>query len=191
MSSDFFAYFMRLKFINRWALMRNSFPENLSTHCAEVAVVAHALALIGNERMGKSYNADRAGMLGLFHDMPEVLTGDMPTPVKYATPALRENYAAVEKDASQRLLADLPEDLRGGYAELIDPEKDEYNVLVKAADKICALIKCIEERRAGNTEFSAAESASLEAVRALGCPEAEMFLEEFLPSCEKTLDALN
>ncbi len=189
----FFAYFIRMKYIDRWALMRNTSRENLSQHSAEVAAVAHALAVIGNKRLGKSYDCDRAATLGLYHDMPEIITGDLPTPVKYFDPEIRDRYALVESFACSRLLSTLPDDLRSEYEPLFIKDEDDGGLgkLVKAADKIAALIKCIEERKAGNDEFRLAEKSSREHIKKLACPEADIFIEEFLPSCELTLDQLN
>ena len=196
----FFAALSRMKYIERWALMRNSRPENLCEHSMEVAMIAHALCMIGNVRFGKDLNADRAAVLGLFHDAPEIITGDMPTPVKYYSDEIRSAYKHVEEVAQRRLLAGLPEDLRELYSGLLRPEKtvrpseeERYlQLLVKAADKISALIKCMEEESAGNTEFSSARAATEEKLSELReqLPEAGVFLDEFLPSYGKTLDEL-
>ena len=191
-ASRFFALFSRMKYINRWALMRNTAPESLSQHALEVAAFAHALAVLGNRRLGKNYNADRAALLGIYHDMPEIITGDMPTPVKYFSPDIRAAFGAVEKVSQQRLLGALPADLHADFAPLLTEDGEEdLRALVKAADKISALVKCIEERKAGNTEFAGAEKATLEAIRKLGVPEAMLFLDEFLGAYENTLDELS
>jgi 5'-deoxynucleotidase len=188
----FFAMMARLKWIDRWALMRNSSKENLSEHSLEVGMLAHALATIGNERFGKHLNADRVAVIGMFHDVSEILTGDMPTPVKYFNRRLRSAYHDVEADANRRLLQLLPEEMREEYDRILNPdgEAEEERKLVKAADKLSAYIKCIEERKAGNLEFMSAEKSALEAIRAMDLPEAEVFLEEFLPPYEKTLDEI-
>lgn len=191
MASHFFALFSRMKNISRWALMRNTREESLSQHCLEVAAVAHALAVIGNRRLGKSYDASKAALLGIYHDMPEILTGDMPTPVKYYNKEIRRSFGEIETAAQRALLSSLPEDLRGDYEELLVPdESTELSRLVKAADKISALIKCREETGSGNKEFSIAETSTLAAIRAMDCPEAEIFLEEFMDSFDLVLDTV-
>ena len=193
MPGSFFALFSRMKYINRWALMRNTAPESLSQHAAEVSAFAHALAVLGNRRLGKSYDAARAALLGLYHDMPEILTGDMPTPVKYFNPAIRTAFAAVEETAQKRLLAALPEDMKADFTPLITPQADDaaLHKLVKAADKLSALVKCIEERKAGNTEFVKAEAATQAALASMDVPEAALFLSEFMADYERTLDAIS
>lgn len=192
MASRFFALFSRMKYINRWALMRNTAPESLSQHSLEVAAFAHALALIGNRRLGKNYNADRAALLGIYHDLPEIITGDMPTPVKYFNPDIRSAFAAVETVSQQKLLCALPADLQADFAPLLtDTDNGELQRLVKAADKLSALVKCIEERKAGNTEFTGAEKATLAALEKLDVPEARIFMEEFMGAYEQTLDELS
>ncbi len=188
--NNFFAMHSRMKYINRWALMRNTREENLSEHSNDVAVIAHALAVMGNLRLGKSYNAERAAFLGLYHDMNEIITGDMPTPVKYHSETLRQAYAAVEDGASDTLLAMLPEDMRGYYADAFrkKDEDRELWLLVKAADKLSALIKCIEEEKAGNREFSSALKSTLASIKKMELPEAKIFLEEFIPGFYLNLD---
>ena len=191
MSYSFFAMISRMKYIDRWALMRNTDRESLDSHSKEVAVIAHALAIIGNKRFGKSYNADRAAVLGLYHDAHEIITGDMPTPVKYQNDDILVAFKAVEESANQKLLSKLPEDLRDEFSLVLDEAYDEeLKPLVKAADKISALIKCIEERKAGNTEFREAESATRQRIIDSDVPEANVFMEEFLPAYEQTLDML-
>ncbi len=189
--SHFFALFSRMKHMDRWALMRNVSRENLSTHSLDVAAVAHALAVIGNRRLGKAYDPDFAAALGIYHDMPEILTGDLPTPVKYYNDEIRSSYAKIEQAAEEALLNALPEDLRDDFLPLLKPDttRPEYK-LMKAADKISALIKCVEERNGGNREFSHAEEATREAIRALGCEEANIFLDEFLGGYEMVLDTI-
>lgn len=181
-----------MKYINRWALMRNTSEENLSQHSHEVAAVAYALCVIGNKRYGRNYNAEKASLLGLYHDMPEIITGDLPTPVKYFNPEIKEAYKKVEAVASEKLLATLPEDLRDGFDFLFnkcDEDKELWRI-IKAADKLSALIKCIEERKAGNMEFAKAEASTLEAIKSMNMPEAEDFINDFLPGYELTLDQL-
>lgn len=190
--NDFFAFTSRTKYINRWALMRNTRYETLSEHSAEVAQLCYALAVIGNERLGKSYNCERASLLGLYHDTPEIITGDLPTPVKYYSKETKEAYKAVEKSATQQLLSMLPEDLLPSYEPLFKRKNEDKELwkLVKAADKISGYLKCIEERKAGNGEFCEAEKTLLKSMEKLECEELKIFTEEFLPSFEKTLDQM-
>ena len=192
MSSHFYAFLSRMKYINRWSLMRNTSCDTLSQHSHEVAAVAYALCVIGNKRYGRNYNAERAALLGLYHDMPEIVTGDLPTPVKYFNPEIKEAYKKVEAVASEKLLATLPEDLRDAFDFLfIENESDkEHWKIVKAADKLSALIKCIEERKAGNMEFAKAEASTLDSINEMNMPEAEDFIKDFLPAYELTLDQL-
>ena len=190
--NSFFALFSRMKYINRWSLMRNTQKESLSHHSLETAAIAHALAVIGNRRFGKNYNADRLCVLGLYHDMPEIITGDMPTPIKYYNDEIRRAYGEIEKNTELSLLNFLPEDMRSAYSELLCSEKvdAELKDLLKAADKISALIKCIEEKQAGNTEFNAAYDSTLRAIEQSPCPEAKVFLEEFIGAYSLSLDEL-
>lgn len=191
MNYGFFAMISRMKYIDRWALMRNTERESLDSHSMEVAVVAHALALIGNRRFGKSYDENRVAVLGLYHDAHEIITGDMPTPVKYRNKVILDAYKEIEGEASERLVSMLPEDMRDVFRDILNENDDEELIkLVKAADRISALIKCIEERKAGNTEFKKAEASTKKKIIAMDVPEANVFLEEFLPAYEKTLDQL-
>lgn len=192
MNNGFFAMVSRMKYINRWALMRNEHSENLSEHSFEVAVIAHALAVIKNKRFGGNVNGERAALLGLFHDAPETLTGDMPTPVKYYSDEVRNAYKTVEENACRSLVEMLPEDFRDEFAPLLIADDDDSELwkLVKAADKISALIKCLEERKAGNSEFVKAGEGIRESIKKLDMPEAKVFIEEFLPAFEMTLDEL-
>lgn len=196
---SFFATISRMKYIERWALMRSSRPENLSEHALEVASIAHVLSTIGNLRYGRNLNADRAAVIGLYHDATEIITGDMPTPVKYHNRDIRRAYRDVEEAAARRLIALLPEDLRGTYEEILLPEAGENSAdgeylrrLVKAADKLSALIKCIEEENAGNAEFRTARQTIRKTLREMAeeLPEIEDFCREFLPAYGKTLDEL-
>ena len=191
MSYSFFAMISRMKYIDRWALMRNTENESLDSHSKEVAVIAHALAVIGNKRLGKCYNADRAAVLGLYHDAHEIITGDMPTPVKYQNDDILVAFRAVEDTANEKLLSKLPEDLRDAFVPLLMGNGDgELAPLIKAADRLSALIKCIEERKAGNTEFREAEKSTLKRIKEMAVPEADIFLDEFIPAYEETLDNL-
>ena len=190
--SNFFALMARMKYINRWALMRNAHEENLSEHSLDVAITAHALVLLHNQTAETPLSADRAAVLALFHDAPEILTGDMPTPVKYYNTQVRDAYRLVEESACDTILAMLPESLRDAYRPMFVPQAEDAPLwrFVKAADKICALTKCIAERQAGNLEFEKAAASTLRAIQDMHCPEADRFLEEFLPGFEKTLDEL-
>lgn len=192
MNYSFFAMISRMKYIDRWALMRNTEKESLDSHSKEVAVIAHALAVIGNKRFGKNYNPDRAAVLGLYHDAHEIITGDMPTPVKYQNDDILVAFKAVEDSANEKLLNKLPEDLREEFSSLLtgENEDEELLVLIKSADRLSALIKCIEERKAGNTEFKEAEKSTLKRIKKMNVPEADVFLNEFIPAYEQTLDTL-
>ena len=179
-----------MKLIDRWALMRNTSKENIAEHSHSVAVIAHALALIGNKKFGKSYNADRAAVLALYHDTTEVITGDMPTPVKYYNDEIKNVYKDIEAVAGERLLSMLPDDFRDEYKTVFERQENDKELwmLVKAADKISALIKCIEENRMGNREFDLALKAQEEKIEAIKLPEVQYFREHFLPSYYLTLD---
>ena len=193
MKNGFFAMVSRMKYINRWALMRNEHSENLCEHSFEVASIAHALAIIGNRRFGKNLNGERAAFLGLYHDTPETLTGDMPTPVKYYSDDMREAFKEVEDKAGRHLLSMLPDDMAKYYeSAFFKAEEDEYLwKIVKAADKISALIKCIEEKNAGNNEFGKALDGTRESLDKMAMPEVDAFIEEFLPSFYLSLDEQN
>ena len=193
MSNHFFAMHSRMKYINRWALMRNTVSENISEHSNDVAVIAHALAVIRNVRFGGNLNAERAAFLGLYHDMTEIITGDMPTPVKYHSEDMREAFKEVEDKAGRKLISMLPEDMARYYESAFFPrEEDKYLwQIVKAADKISALIKCIEEKNAGNNEFGKALESTRASVESMAMPEADVFLKEFLPSFYLSLDEQN
>ncbi|MGN0486270.1 MAG: 5'-deoxynucleotidase [Acutalibacteraceae bacterium] len=193
MSYNFFAMHSRMKYINRWALMRNTQSENISEHSNDVAVIAHALAVISNLRFGGNLNAEKAAFLGLYHDMNEIITGDMPTPVKYHSSGMREAFAKVEDMASERLLSMLPEDMRDYYrSAFFQAPEDEYLwKIVKAADKISALIKCIEEQKAGNNEFGKALESTKKSIEKMELPEAEVFIREFIPGFYLSLDEQN
>ncbi len=192
MSNDFYAFISRMKYIDRWALMRNTEEESLTQHSYEVAVIAHALAVISNKRLGTNYDAKKVALIALFHDTSEILTGDMPTPVKYYSPEITSAYKKVEEAATGKLLEMLPEDLRPEYEDLLLPTKEDEELwkLNKAADKISALIKCIEEQKAGNKEFDKALEATEASLHKMNCEAAEIFIKEFLPSYELTLDQL-
>lgn len=192
MSNDFYAFISRMKYIDRWALMRNTEEESLIQHSYEVAVIAHALAVISNKRLGTNYDAQKVALMGLFHDTSEILTGDMPTPVKYYSPEITNAYKKVEEVATGKILDMLPEDLRPEYEDLLMPKEADAELwkLDKAADKISALIKCVEEQKAGNKEFDKAREATEASIHKMNCEPAEIFLRDFLPSYELTLDQL-
>jgi len=173
----FFAYISRMRFINRWALMRNSYTENIQEHSHMTAVLAHALAVIRNQFFDGHVDEGQVAVAALYHDAGEILTGDMPTPIKYYNPAIRDAYRQVERVAEEKLLAMLPDELRPTYSAALSPAAPELQQLVKAADKLSAYIKCLEELKAGNNEFRQAA-------------EVDYFLEHFLPSFKLTLDEL-
>ncbi len=197
-TSSFFAIISRMRYIERWALMRNSRPENLSEHALDVALIAHCLATLGNVRYGRHLDADRAALIGLYHDASEIITGDMPTPVKYANAEIRDAYHRVEDTAQKTLLSTLPDDLRPVYQKILSQQQpadaDEAYLLklIKAADKLSALIKCIDEAQAGNAEFATAEASTRTIVENMAreLPEVQDFLTEFLPPYGNTLDQL-
>jgi 5'-deoxynucleotidase len=190
--SHFFAYLSRMKFIRRWGLMYSTHPENIQEHSLQVALVAHALAVIRNRLYGGTIDPQRVALLALYHDAHEVLTGDLPTPVKYFNPDIAASYHAIEAAAQQRLLDMLPEALRPDYAALLSPEPSEpvYAELVEAADKLCAYLKCREERAAGNPEFAHAEKVLRARMDRFNLPEVRYFLDTFVPSFDLTLDEL-
>lgn len=192
MDSNFFAMMSRMKYIERWALMRNSERENISEHSLEVAMIAHALAVISNVRLGNNLNVEKAALIGMFHDSTEIITGDMPTPIKYYNDEIKEAFKDVEKKAANKLLNYLPEDMRSYYEPLFFKTQEDAYLwkLEKAADKLSAVIKCMEEEKAGNAEFKTAYQSLYESVKAMKLKEADIFMEEFLPAYKKTLDEL-
>ncbi len=194
MEYNFYAMISRMKYIDRWALMRNTREENLCEHSLEVSVIAHALAVIGNTYFGKSLNAERAALIGLYHDASEIITGDMPTPVKYYNDDIKDSFKAIENAACEKLLAKLPEEMRPVYEPLFfKQDEDKYLWrLVKAADKLSALIKCMEETASGNTEFRSALSSTKNTLSKMSeeLPEVEKFMNEFIPAYGKNLDEL-
>lgn len=189
-SYNFFAMVNRMKMIDRWALMHNTEKENIAEHSHSVAVIANALAVIGNKEFGRNYNAERAALLALYHDSTEVITGDMPTPVKYYNNEIKTVYKDIEKKAGERLLSMLPEDYIADFRPVFEPEESDKELwkLVKAADKISALIKCIEETRMGNREFEIALKSQEKKIKEIDLPEVKFFCEKFLPAYYLTLD---
>ncbi len=187
----FFAMMSRMKYINRWGLMNNTRYENLCEHSLQVAMLAHCLVMIHNKRFGGSLSADRAAVLAVYHDSTEIITGDMPTPIKYFNPEISRIYKDIERTAADRLISMLPDDFREDYELIIkmDSEQDrELKKFVKAADKLSALIKCIDEIRMGNDEFKKAKESIERSIEAMNMPETEIFTKEFLPSFYLSLD---
>ena len=190
MKSHFFAYVSRMRFIQRWALMRNTAQENVQEHSHQVAVLAHALAVIRNEKFGGRVDAGQVAVAALYHDASEILTGDMPTPIKYDNPDIQKAYKEVEAVAEKKLLHMLPEELQGVYKPVITGQSGEIEELVKAADKLSAYIKCVEELKAGNNEFREAAAQTRKALEAYELPEVAYFMETFMESFSLTLDEL-
>ena len=190
MKSHFFAYISRMRFIQRWALMRNTAPENVQEHSHQVAVLAHALAVIRNEKFGGAVDPGQVAVAALYHDASEILTGDMPTPIKYDNPAIQHAYKEVEAVAEKKLLHMLPQELQSVYAPILTPTDPDVERLVKAADKLSAYIKCVEELKAGNTEFREAAAQTRKALEGYGLPEVAYFLDTFMDSFSLSLDEL-
>ena len=190
MSHSFFAYIFRMRYIARWALMRNTRTENVEEHSYEVAVLAHALAAIGREVFHKDIDPDKAATAALFHDAPEIITGDMPTPIKYYNPELKTAYRQVESVAQDKLLSMLPPELAAVYEPLVRESDENVRRYVKAADKLSAYIKCVEEEKAGNSEFKKAAGQTLAALKGMEMEELDWFMERFLLAFELTLDEL-
>ena len=191
MANEFYALMGRMRYITRWGLMRNTFSENIQEHSHQVAVLAHALALIRRDILKlPGPDPDRCAVAALYHDASEVLTGDLPTPIKYYDPEIRAAYKQVERVAGERLLSMLPEALRESYAPLVLEEDRELEPIVKAADKLSAHLKCLEEQKAGNTEFDTAAKQSWDAMLAMGRPELDWFLQNCLAAFSLNLDQL-
>jgi len=192
-NNHFYAMLSRMKFINRWGLMRNTKNENICEHSLEVAFIAHALGIINNQEFGGNINAERLAILGMYHDVTEIVTGDMPTPVKYYNPIIRNAYKEVENVAKDALLSGLPQKMRKTYDSVLmeSTEEEELWKYVKAADKISALVKCIEEKGMGNTDFEKAELSILKVIEQMDMPEVKYFMENFVPAYKLTLDESN
>ena len=190
MSHSFFAYIFRMRYIARWALMRNTRTENVQEHSYEVAVLAHALAVIGRDVFHKELDPAGIAAAALFHDAPEIITGDMPTPIKYYNPELKTAYNRVESVAQDKLLSMLPPELVPAYEPLVRESDEGVRRYVKAADKLSAYIKCVEELKAGNTEFKKAAGQTMAALKGMGMEELDWFMERFLPAFALTLDEL-
>lgn len=191
MANEFYALLGRMRYITRWGLMRNTFSENIQEHSHQVAVLAHALALIRRDILHLPCpDPDKCAVAALYHDATEILTGDLPTPIKYYNPDIKHAYKQVERIAGERLLEMLPEQLRSSYAGAVLEEDAQITPIVKAADKLSAYIKCIEEQKAGNTEFDSAEKATMQAMKNMHCPELDWFLSNCLEPFRLNLDQL-
>jgi 5'-deoxynucleotidase len=191
--SHYYAYLAKMKFITRWSLMRNTWRENLQEHSLQVAMIAHGLAVIRNRIFAGNADPERAALLALYHDAGEVIVGDLPSPIKYSNETISQAYGELEVAARQRLLEMLPAALRPDFESLLEPAPADHELekLVSAADRICAYIKCVEERRAGNLEFSEAEKTIRTALETSPVPEVRYFLDQFIGSFSLTLDELN
>ena len=192
MANEFYALMGRMRYITRWGLMRNTFSENIQEHSHQVAVLAHALALIRRDILKlPGADPDKCAVAALYHDASEILTGDLPTPIKYHDPEIRTAYKRVERLYGERLLDLLPQQLREHYAPFVLEDEAELEPIVKGADKLSAYIKCVEELKTGNVEFDSAAKQTMEAIHAMDRPEMEWFVSECLPAFLKNLDELN
>ena len=191
MANEFYALLGRMRYITRWGLMRNTFSENIQEHSHQVAVLAHALALIRREILGlPTPDPDRCAVAALYHDASEILTGDLPTPIKYYNPDIKDAYKQVERIAGNRLLDMLPQRLRESYEHLVLEDDKDLEPIVKGADKLSAYIKCVEEQKAGNTEFDSAAAQTMQSLKAMGREELDWFIENCLPAFSLNLDQL-
>lgn len=190
MTYNFFAYISRMRYIERWSLMRNSLPENIQEHSHMVAVLAHALGIIRRDVFNQPCDPDKCAAAALYHDCSEILTGDLPTPIKYHSPEIMQAYKQVEEIANEKLINTLPKELRDAFSVYMHEDDAEIKAIVKAADKLSAYIKCIEERKAGNNEFLSAEKQTRAKLDESDMPELKYFLENFIPAFELTLDEL-
>ena len=191
--SHFFAYLSRMRLIQRWGLMYNVHPENIQEHSLQVSMIAYTLASIRNRIYGGKVDGERVALLALFHDSSEVITGDLPTPIKYFNPEIKSAYKKIERVADERLFSMIPEELQGDFRSIFFPEKEDEDhwLLVKAADKISAYLKCLEELKQGNEEFSKAKHVMKESIDKLKLPEVKYFMKTFTPSMFLTLDELD
>lgn len=191
MANEFYALMGRMRYITRWGLMRNTFSENIQEHSHQVAVLAHALALIRRDILHlPGPDPDHCAVAALYHDASEILTGDLPTPIKYYNPEIKEAYKKVERISGEKLLTMLPAELRASYEHLVLEDDEDVNPIVKAADKLSAYIKCVEEQKAGNTEFDSAAKQTMEAMENMNLPELDWFIRECLPAFSLNLDEL-
>ena len=191
MSKNFFAYISRMKYIFRWNLMRNTDRENIQEHSMQVVWLAHALCIIGNKFFDKNYNTTDILALAAYHEASEVITGDLPTPIKYHNPNIKKSYKAIEELACQKLLNMLPDNLKPEYEKYLIPKQSPEQILVKAADRISAYLKCVEELKAGNREFTKAKDTILISINRLDLDEVDYFMDNFMDSFDLTLDELN
>ena len=190
--NHFFAYLDRLKLIRRWGLMRNTVPENDMEHSMQTALIAHGIAVLGKARFGRDIDPERVVMLAMYHDVSEVITGDLPTPVKYKTPSIQDAYSELEAHAKDQLLDMLPEDLRPHFALYVKPDETALEWrMVKAADRISAYLKCIEEEKMGNRDFAQAKATIRQSISAIDLPEVQAFMAEFVPSFSLSPDDLS
>ena len=185
----FFAFMNRKKYIERWSLMRSTVKENIMEHSEQVAEIAHALAMIRNTYFGGSVNADRIAVIALYHEASEVITGDLPTPIKYYNPDINAAYKNLEHIANDKLISMLPDELRGAYRDYVEPDEESY-AIVKAADKLAAYVKCLEETKVGNKEFTKAKASIQRTLERSELPEVKYFMEHFIPAFKLTLDEL-
>jgi len=189
--NHFFAYLYRMKYITRWSLMKNTVPENLKEHSLDVAMVAHCLAVIRRDVYKKDCNPDRIAVEALYHDAAETMTGDLPTPIKYMTPQIRDAYRSIEREAEARILAMLPAELQDSYKPILSPADSEDQILLKAADRICAYIKCRQELKGGNDEYRRAAEQTKLALDEMCLPEVTYFFTHFIPSFEMSIDEMD
>lgn len=189
--NNFFGMLARMKYINRWGLMRNTITENIAEHSLEVAIIAHALAVIGNTYFGKKLDEEHIAVLAMFHDTTEIITGDLPTPIKYYAPEIRDSYKNVERIAAEQLVSEIPEKMQKKYEPILFETQDEEWKYVKAADKLSAYIKCREESNMGNSDFKKAEATIKKAIDEMHMEEVEFFLKNFMDSYNMTLDEIN
>lgn len=191
MANEFYALLGRMRYITRWGLMRNTFSENIQEHSHQVAVLAHALALIRRDILHlDGPDPDKCAVAALYHDASEILTGDLPTPIKYYNPQIKSAYKQVERFSAEKLLSMLPDELRASYEHYVLEDDESLNPIVKAADKLSAYIKCVEEQKAGNTEFDSAAKQTMDAMKAMERPELNWFIENALPAFSLNLDEL-
>ena len=191
MANEFYALLGRMRYITRWGLMRNTFSENIQEHSHQAAVLAHALALIRRDILHlPTPDPDRCAVAALYHDASEILTGDLPTPIKYYNPSIKDAYKQVERIAGNRLLDMLPQELRSSYEHLVLEDDEEVAPIVKGADKLSAYIKCVEEQKTGNTEFDSAAAVTMQALKTMGREEMDWFIENCLPAFSLNLDQL-
>ena len=191
MANEFYALLGRMRYITRWGLMRNTFSENIQEHSHQVAVLAHALALIRRDILRlDGPDPEKCAVAALYHDASEILTGDLPTPIKYYNPQIKSAYKQVERFSAEKLLSMLPEELRASYEHYVLEDDETLNPIVKAADKLSAYIKCVEEQKAGNTEFDSAAKQTMDAMKAMNRPELDWFIEHALPAFSLNLDEL-